>query len=166
MKPISVGIGFSDTGDAEAAAKSAEEMAGKPAEFAIAFSSSSYDPHKTYEEIRSVLKGANIMGCTTAGEFCNLSGKAVTDSVVVLTIGGKLLKSSVGVGKDLSKNGEKAGIEAATSAYNALDFNSYTLFLGMMKKTPLDTVRMKMFTNIVLPDGMSSSEEDFLRGIV
>lgn len=32
MKPISVGMGFSDTGDAEAAAKEAEEMAGKNCE--------------------------------------------------------------------------------------------------------------------------------------
>ena len=166
MKPISIGIGFSDSGDAEAAAKEAEEMAGKPAEFAIVFSSSRYDPYETYNGIRSVLKDANIIGCTTAGEFCNLSGKPINDSIVVLTVGGKLLKSSVGVGKNLSKNGEKAGIDAATSAYQSLDFNPYTTFVGMMKKTPLDIVKMKMFTNIVLPDGMSSSEEDFLRGIV
>lgn len=166
MKPISIGIGFSDTGDAEKAAKDAQDMAGKPAEFAMVFSSSNYDPHQTYDGIRSVLKDANIMGCTTAGEFCNLSGKAVTDSISVLAIGGKILKSSVGVGKDLSKNGKKAGIEAATSAYSSLDFNPYTMFVGMMKKSPLDIVKMKTFTNIVLPDGLSSGEEDFLRGIV
>lgn len=166
MKPISIGIGFSDTGDAERAARDAEEMAGKPSEFAIVFASSNYDPNKTYEGVRSVLKDANIMGCTTAGEFCNLSGKAVTDSIAVLSIGGKILKSSIGIGKEISKNGEKAGIEAAKSAYKSLDFNPYTTFVGMMKKTPLDIVKMKMFTNIVLPDGMSSGEEDFLRGIV
>lgn len=78
----------------------------------MAFASSNYDPYESYDGIRSVLKDADIMGCTTAGEFCNLSGKAFTDSVVVLTIGGKLLKTSIGVGKDLSKNGKKAGIEA------------------------------------------------------
>lgn len=166
MNPISVGIGFSNKGDAEAAAREAEDMAGKSAEFAIVFASSHYNPNETYEGVRSVLKDANIMGCTTAGEFCNLSGKAVTDSVTVLTIGGKLLKSSIGVGKNLSKNGEKAGIEAATSAYKSMDFNPYTMFTGMMRKTPLDIVKMKMFANIVLPDGMSSREEDFLRGIV
>ena len=83
-------------------------MAGKPAELAIVFASSNYDPHQTYEGISSVLKDANIIGCTTAGEFCNLSGKAVNDSICVLAIGGKILKTSVGVGKDLSKNGEKS----------------------------------------------------------
>ncbi len=165
MKPISIGIGFSDNGDAKKAAQDAQNMAVKSAEFAIVFASSNYDPQKTYDEIRSVLKEANIIGGTTAGEICNLSGKAVTNSICVLAIGGKILKSSVGVGKELSKNGEKAGIEAATSAYQTLDFNPYTMFVGMMKKTPLDIVKMKTFTNIVLPDGMSSSEEDFLRGI-
>jgi hypothetical protein len=166
MKPISIGIGFSDSGDAVKAAQDAQNMAVKPAEFAIVFVSSNYDPHQTYEGIRSVLKEANIIGGTTAGEFCNLSGEAVKNSICVLVIGGKILKSSIGVGKELSKNGEKAGIEAATSAYKSLDFNPYTMFLGMMKKTPLDIVKMKMFTNIILPDGMSSSEEDFLRGLV
>jgi len=79
MKPIDVGIGVSDTGDAEAAAKEALEMAGRPAELGIVFASSHYDPHKTYEGVRSVLKDANIMGCTTAGEISNLSGKAVNN---------------------------------------------------------------------------------------
>ena len=166
MKPISIGIGFSDSGDAYKAAKDAQDMAGKPAEFAIVFASSNYDPHQTYEVIKSVLKNANIIGCSTAGEFCNLSGKAVINSICVLAIGGKILKCSVGVGKELSKNGEKAGIEAATLAYQSLDFNPYTMFVGMMKKTPLDIVKMKIFTNIVLPDGLSSREEDFLRGII
>lgn len=166
MKPITVGIGYSDSGDAEAAAKEAQDMATKPAEFAIVFSSSNYDPHEIYGGVSSVLKDANIIGGTTAGEFSNLSGKAINDSVCVLAIGGKILKSSVGVGRDLSKNGEKAGVEAAISAYGSLNFNPYTMFVGMMKKTPVDIVKMKMFTNIVLPDGMSSQEEDFLRGIV
>lgn len=165
MKPIDVGIGVSDTGDAETAAKEAVEMAGRPAELGIVFASSHYDPHKIYEGIRSVLKDANIMGCTTAGEISNLSGKAVNNSVVVLTIGGKLLRTSLGVGRNLSKNGEKAGMEAATSAYKSLDFNPYTMFVGL-KKSPLEIANMKMFTNIVLPDGLSAAEEDFLRGIV
>lgn len=43
MKPISIGIGFSDSGDAYKAAKDAQDMAGKPAEFAIVFASSNYD---------------------------------------------------------------------------------------------------------------------------
>jgi hypothetical protein len=46
-------------------------------------------------------------------------------------------------GKNYQKNGEKAGIEAANLAYQSLDFNSYTIFVGMMKKTPLDIVKMK-----------------------
>ena len=166
MKPISIGIGFSDNGDAKKAAQDAQDMAGKSAEFAVVFASSNYDPHETYESIRSVLKDANIIGGTTAGELCNLSGKSVTNSICVLAIGGKILKSSVGVGNELSRDGEKAGIEAATSAYKSLDFNPYTMFVGMMKKNPLDVVKMKTFANIVLPDGMSSSEEDFLRGII
>lgn len=166
MKPISVGIGYSETGDAEKAAQEAQNMATKPAEFAVIFSSSAYDPNETYQGVRSVLKEANIIGSTTAGEFCNLTGKTITDSICVLVIGGKILKSSVGVGKELSKNGENAGVEAAVSAYKSLNFNPYTMFVGMMKKTPLDIVKMKMFTNIVLPDGMSSNEENFLRGIV
>lgn len=166
MKPISVGIGYSETGDAEKAAQEAQNMATKPAEFAVVFSSSTYDPTETYQGVRSVLKDANIIGSTTAGEFSNLTGKTVNDSICVLVIGGKILKSSVGVGKELSKNGENAGIEAAVSAYKSLNFNPYTMFVGMMKKTPFDIVKMKMFTNIVLPDGMSSNEENFLRGIV
>lgn len=165
MKPIDVGIGISYTGDAEAAAKDAQEMAGRHAELGIVFASSSYDPNKIYDGTRSVLNEANIIGCTTAGEISNLAGKTVSNSVVVLAIGGELLKTSVGVGRDLSKNGEKAGYEAAISAYKSLDFNPYTMFVGL-KKTPLEIVNMKMFTNIVLPDGLSAAEEDFLRGIV
>lgn len=165
MKPIDVGIGISYTGDAEAAAKDAQEMAGRHAELGIVFASSNYDPNKIYDGTSTVLNEANIIGCTTAGEISNLSGKTVTNSVVVLALGGELLKTSVGVGRNLSENGEKAGIEAAISAYKSLDFNPYTMFVGL-KKSPLEIVNMKMFTNIVLPDGLSAAEEDFLRGIV
>ncbi len=74
----------------------------------------------------------------------------------------KNIKMFSGCREELSKNGEEAGIETATLAYQSLDFNQYTMFVGMMKKTPLDIVKMKIFTNIVLPDGLSSREEDFL----
>ncbi|MGO9387227.1 MAG: FIST N-terminal domain-containing protein [Methanobacterium sp.] len=73
--------------DAYKTAKDAQDMGGKPAEFAIVFASSNYDPHQTYEVIKSVLKNANIIGCSAAGEFCNLSGKAVINSICVLAIG-------------------------------------------------------------------------------
>ena len=164
--PLGVGIGFSRTGDSEAAAKEAEEMAGAPSKFAIVFASSHYDPNKTYEGVKSVLKNANILGCTTAGELCNLAKEATTDSVVVLSIGGSRLKTSIGVGKNLSTRGEEAGIEAAISAYKTLDFDPYTMFVGMMHKNPLEIVKMKTFLNIVLPDGLSMGEENFLKGIV
>ncbi len=87
MKPISIGIGFSDSGMHIKLQKMHKIWAGKPAEFAIVFASSNYDPHQTYEVIKSVLKNANIIGCSAAGEFCNLSGKAVINSICVLAIG-------------------------------------------------------------------------------
>ena len=164
--PLSVGIGFSKTGDGEAAAKDAQGMAEEKITFAIVFSSSKYDPHTIYKDISSVLTDANIIGCTTAGEICNLAKNTVTDSVAVLGIGGSRIRTAVGVGKNLSKRGEDAGIEAVTSAYQSLNFDPYTMFVGMMHKTPLDLVKMKMFMNIVIPDGLSRGEEDFLRGLV
>jgi hypothetical protein len=164
--PLSIGIGFSETGDAEAAAKDARDMAGEKVTCAIVFSSSAYDPHTVYNGISSVLNEANIIGCTTAGEICNLAGKTVDKSLAVLGIGGSRIKTAVGVGKDLSKRGEEAGIEAATAAYRSLSFDPYTLFVGMMHKTPLDLVKMKMFLNISIPDGLSAGEENFLRGLL
>ncbi|NMC58470.1 MAG: hypothetical protein GYA51_03645 [Candidatus Methanofastidiosa archaeon] len=165
-QPLNIGIGFSKTGDSEAAAKEAEAMAGEPSKFAIVFASSHYDPNKTYDGVKSVLKNANIIGCTTAGELCNLAKEATTDSVVVLSIGGSKLKTAVGVGKNLSTRGEEAGVDAATSAYKSLDFDPYTMFVGMMHKNPLDIVKMKMFMNVIMPDGLSMGEENFLRGVV
>lgn len=164
--PLRVGIGFSETGDAEAAAKDVLDMAGEKISFAILFSSSKYDPHKIYNDTVSVLNDATIIGCTTAGEICNLAGKTTTDSVAILGIGGSRIRTAVGVGKNLSQKGEEAGIEAATSAYKSLNFDPYTLFVGMMHKTPLDLVKMKMFMNVIIPDGLSAGEENFLRGLV
>lgn len=164
--PLDIGIGFSDTGDAEAAARDAQNMAGEKVTFAIVFSSSKYDPQTVYNDISSVLSDANIIGCTTAGEICNLAGKTMSDSLAVLGIGGKRIKTAVGVGKELSKKGEEAGIEAATAAYKSLNFDPYTLFVGMMHKTPLDLVKMKTFMNVMIPDGLSAGEENFLRGLM
>lgn len=164
--PLSVGIGFSETGDAEAAAKDARDMAGEKISFALVFSSSKYDPNKVYTGVSSVLPDANIIGCTTAGEICSLAGKTVSESLAVLSIGGTRLRTAVGVGKDLSKRAEEAGIEATASAYTSLNFDPYTMFVGMMHKTPLDLVKMKMFVNVILPDGLSAGEENFLRGLV
>ena len=164
--PLSVGIGFSETGDAEAAAKDARDMAGEKISFALVFSSSKYDPNDVYTGVSSVLPDANIIGCTTAGEICSLAGKTVSESLAVLSIGGTRLRTAVGVGKDLSKRAEEAGIEATASAYTSLNFDPYTMFVGMMHKTPLDLVKMKMFVNVILPDGLSAGEENFLRGLV
>jgi hypothetical protein len=164
--PLGVGIGFSEIGDAEAAARETQEMAGEKVTFAVVFSSSKYDPQRVYDSISSVLGKANIIGCTTAGEICNLAGNAVTDSIAILGIGGSRIKTAVGVGKNLSTRGEDAGIEAATAAYKSLDFDPYTMFVGMMHKTPLDLVKMKTFLNITIPDGLSAGEENFLRGLL
>ncbi len=164
--PLSIGIGFSEAGDAEAAAKDAQEMAGEKISFAIVFSSSKYDPHTVYDGISSVCKEANIIGCTTAGEICNVAGTCVTESLAILGIGGSRIKTAVGVGENLSKKGDEAGIKAATSAYTSLNFDPYTMFVGMMHKTPLDLVKMKMFMNVIIPDGLSAGEENFLRGLV
>lgn len=164
--PLSIGIGFSTTGDAEKAAKDAQEIAGAKINFAILFSSSRYDPKKIYEDTSSVFKDANIIGCTTAGEICNLARNTATDSVAVLGVGGARIRTAVGVGTGLSQRGEEAGVEAATSAYQSLNFDPYTMFVGMMQKTPLDLVKMKMFLNVIIPDGLSAGEENFLRGLV
>ncbi|MBU7016419.1 MAG: FIST C-terminal domain-containing protein [Theionarchaea archaeon] len=164
--PLSIGIGFSKTGDAETAAREARDMAGEKITFAIVFSSSAYDANAVYTDISSVLPEANIIGCTTAGEICNLAGNTVSDSLAVLGIGGSRIRTSVGVGNSLSKRGEEAGVEAAASAYKTLNFDPYTLFVGMMHKTPLDLVKMKMFVNVIIPDGLSAGEENFLRGLV
>ncbi|MBU7036058.1 MAG: hypothetical protein HXS49_12775, partial [Theionarchaea archaeon] len=96
--PLSIGIGFSETGDAEKAAKDAQEMAGTKVGFAILFSSSRYDPNKVYEDTSSVFTDANIIGCTTAGEICSLAKNATSDSVAVLGVGGARIRTAVGVG--------------------------------------------------------------------
>lgn len=97
-------------------------MAGKPAEFAIVFASSNYDPHQTYQGIKSVLKDANIIAWTTAGKFCNLSGKAVSNSICVLAIGGKILKCSMGVWKELSKKWWKSRDRSCKFSISILRF--------------------------------------------
>ncbi|MBU7036027.1 MAG: FIST C-terminal domain-containing protein, partial [Theionarchaea archaeon] len=99
-------------------------------------------------------------------EICSLAKNATSDSVAVLGVGGARIRTAVGVGTGLSQRGEEAGVEAATSAYQSLNFDPYTMFVGMMHKTPLDLVKMKMFLNVIIPDGLSAGEENFLRGLV
>ncbi|XRO75101.1 FIST signal transduction protein [Methanocaldococcus sp. 28A] len=163
---IKVGVGQSE--NPKEAVKEAIKMSGEP-NLTIVFSSSNLNPEEIYNAIKEEVGNSAIIGGTTAGEFSSAIDKPKTNTVAVMTIKSPYLKVGIGVGKNISEKPFESGKEAIKEAFSSLKSNptaSAILSISFMKKDSLDILRMKPFVNIVIPDGLSGHEEEFLRGIV
>ncbi|CAB3287284.1 conserved protein of unknown function [Methanocaldococcus lauensis] len=164
---LKVGVGHSE--DPKEAIKMALEKTGGNPDLTIVFSSSNLNPEEVYNAIKEEVGNSAIIGGTTAGEITNIMEKPTTNTVAVMTLKSPYLKVGVGVGKNLSEKPFEGGKEAIHNAYASLKNNptaSAIISVAFMNKHSKDILKMKPFVNIVIPDGLSGKEEEFLRGIV
>ena len=163
---IYVGVGQSK--NPKEAVKSAMKNIDEPV-LTFVFCSPSYDPNEVYNVVKEEVGESHIIGGTTAGEFSSAVSSPMTDSVAVMTLESPYLKVGVGVGENLSKSPFECGKEAILNAYMSLKSNplaSASVSTAFMKKDNLKILKMKPLVNIIIPDGLSTQEEEFMRGIL
>ncbi len=163
---LSVGVGQST--NPKEAVKAAVEKTGKP-DLTIVFFSSALNAEEVFNSVKEEVGNSDIIGGTTAGEYSSAVSKPMTGTVAVMTLKSHYLKVGVGVGNDISENPFESGREAVHKAYASLKDNptaSAILSLTYMSKNSPDLLKVKPFVSIVLPDGMSGQEEEFLRGMI
>jgi hypothetical protein len=95
-----IGIGFSQSPDAETAAKEAAfdsktNLNADRIDIALVLSTIHYDPHQTVPVLRTVLHEAKMIGCSTAGII--LSKSTEERGIAVLTISSDEMKFGAGV---------------------------------------------------------------------
>ncbi len=116
---IDAGVGLSVGEDANivganAAQDALERLKGKQAGAALVFASVAYDQEKMLAGVRSVLPGAVVVGCSTAGEITN-DGPAKRHSVAVMALAGDGISFFAGVGENIAVGARKAGAVVAES---------------------------------------------------
>ena len=167
MKDI-INVGIGQSKDPKEAVKTAMQKTKNPT-LTIVFASSNLNPNEVYNSIKEEVGNSHIIGGTTAGEFSSAVDVPMTDSVAVMTLESPYLKVGIGVGDNLSENPFECGKNAVHNAYTSLKNNptaSALISVAFMNKSSSDILKMKPFLNIVIPDGMTGQEEEFLRGIV
>ena len=163
---LNVGVGQST--DPKEAVKAALEKSGQP-DLTIVFSSSALDAKEVFKSIKEEVGNSDIIGGTTAGEYSSAVSKPMTGTVAVMTLRSHYLKVGVGAGNNISDNPFESGREAVYKAYASLKDNptaSAILSLTYMSKNSPDLLKVKPFVSLVIPDGMSGQEEEFLRGMI
>lgn len=163
---LTVGVGQSK--DPKEAVRTAMQKTKNPS-LTVVFASSNLDPNEVYNSIKEEVGNSHIIGGTTAGEFSSAVDKPMADSVAVMTIESPYLKAGIGVGNNLAENPFECGKEAVDKAYTSLKNNptvSALISVTFMNKHGLDILKMNPFLNVVIPDGMTGQEENFLRGII
>ena len=163
---IYVGVGQSK--NPKEAVKNAMRNVSEPV-LTFVFCSPNYDPNEVYNIVKEEVGDSHIIGGTTAGEFSSAVSSPMTDSVAVMTLESPYIKVGVGVGENLSKSPYECGREAISSAYRSLKNNplaSASTSRAFMKKDNFKSLKMKPFVNIIIPDGLSRHEEEFMRGIL
>lgn len=105
--PTQIGIGFSQSLDAETAARDAAfrsktNLNADRIDIAIIFSTIHYDPNQTLPVLQTVLNQAKMIGCSTAGII--LSSSIETRGIAVLTISSDELKFGAGSVDSLNTN--------------------------------------------------------------
>ncbi len=101
-----IGIGFSQSTDAETAAKDAAfdaktNLNTDKIDIALVFSSIHYNPHQTVPVLRTILNEAKMIGCSTAGII--LSQSIETQGIAVLAISSDEIKFGTGFVDKLNK---------------------------------------------------------------
>ena len=169
MGNIKIGIGHST--NVKTALKEALKEVNEP-DFVITFFSSQFNPNEVYRTIRNeVGKNTHIVGNTSAGEISSKMGDCQTNSIVIMALESPYLNIGIGVGENLSTNPELAASQSVKSAYKSLDNNMRLTIVNklantFLKKSSFDLLKIKLFLNMLLIDGLAGKEEDYLRCLV
>ncbi len=100
-----IGIGFSQSTDAQTAARDAAfdsktDLNADRIDLALIFSTIHYDPQQTVPVLHTVLNEANMIGCSTAGII--LSNAIESRGIAVLTVSSDEIKFGTGCVADLN----------------------------------------------------------------
>jgi hypothetical protein len=115
-------------------------------DFVLVFSTDNYDQKQVCAGIHSVIQNTPWIGCCTAGV---ITDRIETTGIAVLAIKSEEMKFGVGVGKDISKGAQKAGVEVAQMARDAVsEYEDY----------PESLV-------IILPDAISGNTSELIKGV-
>jgi hypothetical protein len=115
----------------------------------IVFSSSRYEPEPLIAGLGKVFPGADVVGCSTAGEI--ISGQMLTDSVVVMALG-KDIAADAAVGIIENVSGKMAVAQA---------FGNIESHFNM----PLNMLDIEKYVGIILTDGLCMAEERLMERI-
>jgi hypothetical protein len=146
---------------ADSLAKDIKRQIDEPS-FILIFSSTHIDPQKFFKYFtKKFPEKTKLIGCSTCGEISGYGIKE--DTIVAMAIRSEHISVGVGIGKNLKKDGFKAGSAAAEMALNDLEHDfSRTISSGT---TVGDILRLNLFFAFVFPDFMSQQEENALSGI-
>jgi hypothetical protein len=130
--------------------------------FILIFSSTHIDPKKFFLHFtKKFPEKTKIIGCSTCGEISEYGIKENT--IVAMAIKSEHISVGVGIGRNLKKDGFKAGKAAAEMALSDLEHDfSNTISYGT---TVGDILRLNLFFAFVFPDFLSEQEENALNGI-
>lgn len=148
---IKASVGISEGGDAYAVGANAAQDAidhlgaGVP-NAVIVFSSVAYDQEKMLQGIRSVTRGATVVGCSTAGEI-TADGPAKRHSVAVMALKTEGISFYAGVGENIAKGAREAGRAAADAVKKQAPGGALNAF-------------------IMLPDVLTGNGADIVRGVL
>lgn len=148
---IQASVGLSEGEDsfavgANAAQDALDRLGVKEASAVIVFSSVQYDQEKMLQGVRSVTKGAVLVGCSTAGEITT-EGPAKRHSVAVMALKGEGISFFAGVGEGIAGGAGAAGASAAEA---------------VKKQAPSG----KLGAFIMLPDVLAGNGADIVRGVL
>ncbi len=147
---LTAGVGIS-TGEnsyivgEEACSAAVEKLAGAPISLVIVFASVQYDQQKVLDGVRSVSKGALLVGSSTAGEITT-DGTARGRSVAVMVISSDSTTFVADVAEGIAQNAVEAGKNVADKVKNKAKGE------------------MKLF--VMLPDVLVGNGADIVRGVL
>ena len=130
--------------------------------FILVFSSTHIDPKKFFRYFKKKFtEKTKIIGCSTCGEISKYG--MTENTVVAMAIKSDHVSVGIGIGKNLKKDGVKAGKMAAEMALNDLEHDfSKTISYGTSVG---DILRLNPFFAFVFSDSLSEQEEKILEGI-
>ena len=118
---------------------------------AMMYAARSHDHHALNEAVRQRLpRSVRLVGASTAGE---LDREGMHDGSVVLGLLGGDLEVGIGVGKDLTRDGVTAGMDAAKMATSELGARPSEL-------------EGRQFVGVAIDDGLRDMKEHFLLGLM
>lgn len=148
---IQASVGLSQGEDsyavgANAAQDALDRLGEKEVSAVLVFSSVKYDQEKMLQGVRSVTKGATLVGCSTAGEITQ-DGPAKRHSVAVMALKTDGVSFFAGVGENIRGGAVAAGTAAAAA---------------VQKQSPDG----KLDAFIMLPDVLVGNGADIVRGVL